>query len=50
MKKHFELAKFLDVLTLIESERKIHEEIYLRIHNALIKDLDIRLRIYKNIT
>lgn len=40
----------MDLLALLEKERKLHEEIYLRAHNTLIRDLDIRVRIYHDLT
>ena len=40
----------MDLLTLLSKERKIHEEVYLRIHNAQTRDLEIRVRMYKDIT
>lgn len=49
MKKHFELARYLELVSMVDKERKIYEETYLKVHNILIKDMDIRLRMIKDI-
>lgn len=49
MKKHFELARYLELVSTVDKERKIYEETYLKVHNILIKDMDIRLRMTKDI-
>lgn len=35
---------------MVEKERKVHEETYLRIHNIIVKDFDLRIKIYKDIS
>lgn len=49
MKKHFELTRYLELVLMVDKERKIYEETYLRVHNLLIKDMEIRLRMTKDI-
>lgn len=34
---------------MVDKERKVYEEAYLRLHNLLIKDMEIRLRMFRDI-
>lgn len=48
-KKHFQLSKYLELVELIVKQRKLHAQTFLTAHGLVIKEMDIRIRMYKDI-